>query len=337
MKARGFADSGPSGLLLRCLSDGREPSAVSREPATDWNEVVEVAVREHLAPLLFRRLKESDARAGVPADAWKRLRRAYFTSGDRNTRLYRELQTVLQRLCDSRVKVVVLKGAFLAEAVYGDLALRPMCDTDLLVPRAELPRAQAILLDLGYGPREREDIELLCRENTELAPFVREDSYVELHWGIEDPASSLRDKIRVDTAGLWARARSATIAGVQVLALSPEDLLLHLCLHASREHGLECGLRPFCDIAETIRYYGSQLNWPQFVDRAREWDAARYAGLTLHLAKSLLAVPVPESVLGQLVPGGLDPRLLKQATECVLAEKPYERDDNWAILPFPIS
>ena len=267
LKARGFADSGPSGLLLRCLSDGREPSAVSREPATDWNEVVEVAVREHLAPLLFRRLKESDARAGVPADAWKRLRRAYFTSGDRNTRLYRELRTVLQRLRDSRVKVIALKGAFLAEAVYGDLALRPMCDTDLLVPRAELPRAQAILLDLGYGPQEREDIELLCQRSMELAPFVRDDSSVELHWSIAVPTSPCR----IDITGLWARAQPATIAGVHLLALSPEDLLLHLCLHASHQHGLECGLRPFCDIAEAVRHYGSEVDWPQFADRAREW------------------------------------------------------------------
>jgi hypothetical protein len=45
-----------------------------------------------------------------------------------------------------------------------------------------------------------------------------------------------------------------------------------------------------------------------------------------------LAAEVPEDVLQRLVPGGLDPRLLKQATECVLAQEGY---DNWSLLPFP--
>jgi hypothetical protein len=286
-----------------------------------------LAVHEHVAPLLFKRLKESDVRAHVPADAWKRLRRAYFTSGDRNTRLYRELGTVLRCLRSAGVKVIVLKGAFLAEAVYGDVALRPMCDNDLMVPRAELARAEAVLLDLGHGHQQPEDIESLCRRGRHLPPVAVRGLAVEIRWTIATPTGPFR----IDAAGLWDRAHPATIAGVEVLALSPEDLLLHVCMHASVGHGLGIGVRPFCDIAETIHRFRSEMDWAQVVERAREWDATRYVGLTLHLARSLLAVPVPEDVLVQLVPEGLDSRMLKQATECVLAEEPCF---SWAVLPF---
>ena len=319
-------------LLLRCLSAGREPLAVSREPSAVWNEVVDVAVREHVAPLLFKRLKESDARACVPADAWKRLRRAYFTSGDRNTRLCRELGAVLRSLGSSGVRVIVLKGAYLAEAVYGDVALRPMCDNDLMVPRAELARAEAALLDMGGVRRQQpghaapapgaqcEDIESDPGMAKHVLPVFIRDLAVELHWTIANPNGTAR----IDAAGLWERAHPATIAGVEVLALSPEDLLLHLCLHFCYQHRL-AGLRSFCDIAETINHFRGEMDWPRVAQLAREWCASRYVGLTLHLARSMLGAGVPDDVLEQLVPGGLDRRILETARESVLAQTGYSQ------------
>ena len=315
-------------VLLGSLSQGRALSAVSRQPTTDWNEVFEVATREHVAPLLFKRLKESDARACVPADAWKRLRRAYFTSGDRSTRLYRELGAVLRSLGSSGVRVIVLKGAFLAEAVYGDVALRPMCDNDLLVQRAELARAEAVLLDMGGVHRKQRGAETEPdRGKTKHAlPVFFRDLVVELHWTIANPAGP----VRVDAAGLWDRARPATIAGVEVLSLSPEDLLLHLCLHFCYQHGC-VGPRGLCDIAETVHRFRGEMDWTRVAQLAREWGAARYVGLAVHLARSTLAAEVPDDVLERLVPGGLDLRLLGKARECVLDGEPYS---GWAVLPF---
>ncbi|MCX6844909.1 MAG: nucleotidyltransferase family protein [candidate division WOR-3 bacterium] len=319
-------------LLLGCLSD-RGPGTGDRGSGTaDWDEVVDVAVREHVAPLLFKRLKGSDARDSVPADAWKRLRRAYFTSGDRNMRLNRELRAVLQCLRSSGVKVIVLKGAYLAEAVYGDVALRPMCDNDLMVPQAELARAEAVLLDMGGVRRKQpghaapapgaqcEDIEPGRRVAKHALPVFIRDLAVELHWTIANPPGP----VRVDAAGLWDRARPAAIAGVEVLALSSGDLLLHLCLHFCYQHRL-AGLRSFCDIAETINHFRGEMDWAQVVHSAREWRASRYVGLTLHLARSMLGAGVPDDVLEQLVPGGLDQRILETARESVLAQTGYSQ------------
>jgi hypothetical protein len=305
-------------MLLRFLANSRQPSAVSREPTTDWNEVVETAVRHGLAPLLFKRLQESDARAYVPADARERLRRAYFVSAGRNMRLYRELRPVLRCLRSAGVPVIVLKGAFLAEAVYGDIALRPMCDADLMVPGAELPRARAALLDMGGVLRHSEDIESCRRERHHLPPVDIRGFAIELHWTIASPTGP----VRIDAAGLWDRAHPATIAGVEVLALSPEDLLLHQCLHFCYQHRL-AGLKSLCDVAETIHHFRDEMDWAQVVRSAREWGAARYVGLTLHLARSLLDAGVPDDVLEQLVPGGLDQRILETARQSVLAQTGY--------------
>ena len=348
-------------FLLRCLSDSLTPSAASQEPA-DWTAVLALADKHGVTPLLYKRLKEVDAKAWAPAAVWKRLRRTYLVSAARNTRLFRELQTVLQRLRNSGINVIVLKGGYLAEAVYGDVALRPMIDVDLMVRKAQLPRAQAVLLDMIGVQQQPENIESRRKRNAHLPQVVGGDLALEIHWTIAPPAGPAR----VDAAGLWDRACPANIAGVDVLALSPEDLLLHLCLHASYSESLGAGLRPFCDIAQSIHRFRGEvtpevrhgtnetpenrrvrseprpssisvfceapvveatsvpgIDWQQVVERSREWGSSRYVSLALQLARSTLGAGVPDDVLEQLVPGGLERRVFEAAKQSVLTRTGY--------------
>jgi hypothetical protein len=312
-------------FLLRCLSTSRkltadlQPSSpVPRPPSPAWNEVVAIAAHHGLTPLLYTRLKQNDAQACVPADVWERLRQVYIASAVRGMRLYRELRTVLRCLRSAGIPVIVLKGAFLAEAVYGDAALRPMADVDLMVPRAELPRAQRVLLDMGGVHQQFEEIEAYVRTKRHLPQVVVRGITIEVHWTIASPTGP----VRVEAAGLWNRACPFSIAGVEVLAPSPEDLMLHLCLHACYQNRLS-ELRGLVDIAETAKRFGGLLDRERFAARASAWGASRYVGLTLHLARSMLGAEVPDAVLEQLAPGGIDQRILEAAREAVLTQTGY--------------
>lgn len=298
--------------LLRCLSGSPEPQA-------DWSGVVDSAEWYGLAPLLFKRLKQGGARDLVPADIWERLLLAYFAGSDRNSRLYRALRPVLGGLQDAGIPVIVLKGVFLAGVVYGDVAVRPMCDADLMVPRAQAARAQAVMLDMGGVPEYSEDIESRCKRDAHLPGVVFHDLAVEIHWTIASPTGP----VKIDVDGLWNRAQPACVAGVRVLALSPEDLLLHLCLHSSYREGMKAGLRPLCDISETILRFRDEVDWARLAARAIEWGAARYAGLTLSLARSMLGAQVPGDVLAWLVPEGFDQRMLATARESALGKTDF--------------
>jgi len=308
-------------LLLRCLYDSRGPAIDTRELTADWNEVARVAAGYDLAPLLYTRLKRSGAAARVPADLWEQLRLAYFSSANRNIRLYRELHVVLAGQHGAGIPVIVLKGAYLAEAVYGDVAVRPMCDVDLMVRRADLPGAQETLLGLGGASEHASDIEWCCRTSAHLPAVVISGLVIEIHWTIVAPIGP----VSVDVAGLWDRARPASIAGVDVLALSPEDLLLHLCLSASCRNGLTGGLRPFSDIVEAVARYRGEMDWVQVAVRAHEWGGARYVGLTLQLARNMFGAEVPNDVLERLVPGGPDQRVIEAAQDSVLTQTGYDR------------
>jgi len=149
---------------------------------------------------------------------------------------------------------------------------------------------------------------------------------VEIHWNIQPPAFS------VDVDGLWERALPVTVAGVEVLVLSPEDLLLHLCLHASSYHLYSWfGLRTICDVSETICHYGNRLDWKIVRERSCAWKASNAVYLTLLLARKLLEAAVPDEVLKGLEPDDFDARLITWAENRIFAGADASSDTPSAI------
>jgi hypothetical protein len=118
---------------------------------------------------------------------------------------------------------------------------------------------------------------------------------------------------------VWARAQPVRIADTETWSLCPEDLLLHLCLHATfhrkfvQEH---VGLRPFCDIAETVRTLG--LDWDRLTCTASAWGVRKHLYVALYISRELLGAAVPDAVMGELRPGQLDPNILEGLAERVL-------------------
>ena len=102
-----------------------------------------------------------------------------------------------------------------------------------------------------------------------------------------------------------------------MLALSPEDLLLHLCCHAPYHHQFEFGLRPFCDIARTIGRFQDRIEWRVVELRSREFHWHRGVRLALRLAKELVGAAVPEPFLD----ADCDAAIVGTAVTQVLSDK----------------
>jgi hypothetical protein len=151
----------------------------------------------------------------------------------------------------------------------------------------------------------------ILRTSHQLPPFVKpQATTIELHWNIVPP----RLACEVDPNELWERATPACIAGLDVLGLAPEDLLLHLCLHTSYQHLFGFGLQPSCDIAEAIHRYQDTLDWPRLIRTARRWKSERGVYLALRLAAVLVGAAVPHAILEDLGPAAFDETLLAEAT-----------------------
>jgi hypothetical protein len=121
----------------------------------------------------------------------------------------------------------------------------------------------------------------------------------------------------VDIDGIWQRAVPVRITGGEALALSPEDLLLHLCLHTSFDHQFRLGLRACWDILEVVRRYGDAIDWDVLVQRAQRWGLARYVYVTLRLVRELLGADIPTTRIAALAPPDFAPEILAWAQTCV--------------------
>ena len=308
-------------LLLYCLgveTDEIRAARLEQLSNSEWDGLIQQSGRHGVAPLLYQRLESLSSGTTIPASIVQRLREIYLYSTWKNTQLYHELAKVLGILQDDNIPVIALKGAHLAEVVCGNIALRPMSDVDLLVKKTDLSRVEEKLLEMGYGPPERSSIEEQCEKSHHLVGFTKPGAApIEIHWTIELPTSPFT----IDVDGLWKRARPATIADVKVLMLSPEDLLLHLCLHATYHHFFGYGLRPFCDISETIRHYQDEIDWEQIQRRIRQWGAGNCVYLTLLLARELLEAAVPDEVLNALKPDDFDLQVVDWARKRIFNDR----------------
>lgn len=317
-------------LLCYCLSLETDVIEAERfEPLSDadWQDLVQLAASHNLVPLFYRRLKALGAGVAVPPDIWRTLQETYLDSSGTSMRLYNQLGGVLRTLQAESVPVIVLKGAYLAHVVYGNPALRPMQDLDLLVRRGDLARVEEHMALMAYSPRK---LDVLFTQDLHHICYMLKDGDlpVEIHWDIQRPTAPFN----VDLVELWTRARPIKIAGCQALALSPEDLLLHLCLHAAYHHSFDVGLKALCDIAETIRCYRDKVDWRQVERCARQWGATNCIYLTLYLAHKLLGAAVPDEVLHSLKPGDFDMRFVCWAEGRIFAPADgaaRPEFDNW--------
>ena len=308
-------------LLLACLHQDAGKISSDRLAALtyeEWQLLLSFTTQQHVGGLLYHRLKSRGWEAALPEELLQALRQVYLRNAARNLGLYGELKRIVSVLHAGDIPVVVLKGAYLAGVVYGNLALREMVDIDLLVRKTNLARAAGELQEAGYRPARPFWIEAICATSHHLPRFTKPGAVaIEMHWTIAPPTSP----ITVDLDGLWKRARPAVVKGIEVLTLCPEDLLLHLCLHTSFQHRFAVGLRALCDISETVRYYRDAMDWEQVQLRSGQWGAGKCAYLTLRLARELVGADVPAGVLKALEPDDLDPGFVTWARDRLLTRR----------------
>ena len=168
-----------------------------------------------------------------------------------NVFLFAELQDILSAFRDSRVEVIVLKGAALAETVYAHIGLRPMCDIDLLIKPETMEAAGTVLVRLGYRPAPNNP-----------AAYIKADTLpvmVDVHTALAHLNSN-------EMARAWRESKDTVVAGVPARILSCEDTLVHIISHMSFSHGfvLEKWL---CDIDRVARHYQREIEWKAVIAR----------------------------------------------------------------------
>jgi len=300
--------------LLRLLrADGNVTAEEAAGWSTDeWTAIVEAAAHEALSPLLYDRLSRRGPLA--PAAHMGRLRRHYLHAAAANLRRFHELGRILMALNAADVRNAVLKGAYLAPVVYGNEALRPMVDVDLLVEEHNVERALACLAELGYEGELSADW-----MGAQLGHYALHHRETRMLLEIHRRLVPTEQSEHIDHDALWSRMQPVAISGVETNALARADLVVHLCVHAASQHLLQFGLLSLFDLEALYAHDGLRPDTAALLERAREWHATRPAYLCLRLARELSGAHVDGDVLNALSQGGEDEAQVAAARTLLLS------------------
>ena len=285
----------------------------------DWQNIYNISLEEGVAPYLYYCINKSGSELIIPEPIKNKFIKTSQNVLARNTILYHELSKVLRSFSEMNIPVIVLKGAYLSEKVYPHNGLRPMGDIDLLVKQNSLLKVQKILLKNGFLQSEQLSIQEQCDKSHHLLPFTNlSGTTIEVHWNIYPPHIQ---PFKIDVSCLWKRSIQAMITNENILALSCEDLLLHLCFHTSCHHLYIFGLKSFCDIAEVIRKYGDEINWDQVQQYTELWKAEKGVYITLYFVKELFGVALPDKVLVKLKSESFNQQLIAMIEKILYRER----------------
>ncbi|SIS68040.1 nucleotidyltransferase family protein [Neptunomonas antarctica] len=254
----------------------------------DWNKAVQTAYDHSLAPL-FCSILLSGYQDFIPAD----LKDAMQFHLDRHcaqaTEQSAALVNLLGQLEDRGVEAIPFKGPTLSLRAFNDANLRLFADLDLLVRDTDVESAVACLISLGYQHASN------FNQRTETAVRRYGGQYnmqhqgtgvcVEPHWALTPSTMA----IDLDYPLLWRRAVRKPFLQRTVWAFSPEDEVLMLCIHASKE----CwrSLKPVVDLAGFLNKH-AQLDWNSLIMMARQTGCLRMLLLGVELCYRLLGVNI---------------------------------------------
>lgn len=284
--------------MLHNAGTQREPASFPALTDEEWESVTEQLLKLDIAPLIYASICIHPTHLNIPSSAVRKLGEAYRRSGIQNMFLYDDLRAIAGELGKEGIEFIVLKGAFLGGVTYRDPATRPMKDIDILVRLGDLPVVQKTILGMGYGPHDRPDVEEQCRRHHHLIPFTSGGKApLEVHWTIPSP-----DQVaRIPGDELWKRARGATIEGMPVLTLSPEDMLLHCCLHfMTNQMARKFEVKSIVDIHMLLDHYRHAFDWPLLVTSANAYGVGRYVYCALSLIREMTGADIPDDVLKSL-------------------------------------
>lgn len=209
----------------------------------DWDNLLRQGIYHKVLSFLYKLLEDD---SNVPDYYMKILKSYYLYQKESGKIKIEEFNNVINLLINNNIKVVVLKGMYLAPQIYKDPGLRSFGDMDILIDKKDTIKAFEILSDLQYcqGEYDNKSDTIIKYEQSRIneyenelqhyAEFVKKSStclfpayYIDVHHRL----TTQIDDYYFNITDILNRAEKYKTNLVEAYRLSNEDFVLHLCSH----------------------------------------------------------------------------------------------------------
>ncbi|MAT97323.1 MAG: hypothetical protein CL608_09295 [Anaerolineaceae bacterium] len=311
--------------LWQCACHWRQPEAAVLPGAVEWSALVRVGLWNRMQTLLLDFLQAQQVLDQLPPEDLTSLQEGAAKFEEDAAVMEESLQIYLQKAQERGIDTAVLKGLSVSANIYGNTAVRPGGDIDVLVRARDVDGSIEILDEMEIGqnwPNLMDDryYERHHLHQQRCTPDLR--LWYEVHWALDHPLT----RLTIDYEAVMDRTTPGTLLGAPVDDLALPDLLLCLAIHLVK-HAIylpsvldhpdlariilaDGMLMYFVDVAEVVKQHEDEIDWQQTVALAKAWGAAEMLGAVLQVCHGYLHAPVPGWVLGALPVAG--PNRVKQ-------------------------
>jgi hypothetical protein len=274
----------------------RNPARLPELAPADWNALIRVARAERLLGSVAALAEAANvwdalpvAARGVLTDelahvAWDQLRARW------------EIDRARHALAGLGAPVLLLKGSAYLHAGLPPARGRRIGDLDILVPRAALGDAEALLKKAGWqGVKDDPYDDRYYREwMHEIPPLVHKErgGVIDVHHTI----LPLTARLRPDAAAL---IKSATVLPDGLRVLGPAEMVLHAAAHLAYDGEFDGGARNLWDIVQLIEHFADDDFWRSIESAAHRHQLTGPLARSLRLARELYGLDSHASLRGR--------------------------------------
>ncbi len=236
--------------------------------------IYNIARLHGVAPLIYINLNRCSG-ADIPAEALKQFKTALMQNMMTKSHFANAMNRAVSFFKERSINVMFIKGAALDILVYEQPFYTIYSDADLVLDikrDAITDRENKIFMD--YFHRSRVEYDFFSHHDV-----------------------TMNGTLPVDFAEIWNRATKIEYQHQAVFVMSPEDMLLSLCINSCRKRFFR--LKSICDLAETINNY-PDFNWNRFVQIAKKYDCQSIAYTALWITKNTVGSSIPEEIFEAL-------------------------------------
>ncbi|WP_287485357.1 nucleotidyltransferase domain-containing protein [Blautia sp.] len=280
----------------------------------DWDYIIHHCTQHKLLPVLYNRIKNV---LRVPQHIVRILDNEYKIRKHIYSKQRDEYLCLLNELSKAGLKIILLKGVYLAEKCYNDPLERPYLDMDILIQKHETEDVFRVMKSLGYvqGEYNKETHAIEKLDNNRLIGYESElqhygefvklsssDFFPVYSVDVHHRLSTVFDSFCYNSSLLFQRAEKENIQGINFWRLSNEDFLLHLSSHlywhtlSLRDiiSGRDMRLLSYFDIALFISK--NKINWEKLFEYAKESGLENALYYTLYHCQLIFGNIVPNDI-----------------------------------------
>lgn len=280
----------------------------------DWDYIIHHCTQHKLLPVLYNRIKNV---LRVPQHIVRILDNEYKIRKHIYSKQRDEYLCLLNELSKAGLKIILLKGVYLAEKCYNDPLERPYLDMDILIQKHETEDVFRVMKSLGYvqGEYNKETHAIEELDNNRLIGYESElqhygefvklsssDFFPVYSVDVHHRLSTVFDSFCYNSSLLFQRAEKENIQGINFWRLSNEDFLLHLSSHlywhtlSLRDiiSGRDMRLLSYFDIALFISK--NKINWEKLFEYAKESGLENALYYTLYHCQLIFGNIVPNDI-----------------------------------------